>query len=95
MLPLFLMLLAAAAADPVGDNAKVTGPVKVKASDMLIPVGDSLRAATWDNLVEKPTAPRKPISTMGRPRWNQWSVGTSPLATENRLASRASDASRS
>ena len=30
-----------------------------------------------------------------RPRWNQCSTGTSPFATATKLASRASDASRS
>jgi hypothetical protein len=30
-----------------------------------------------------------------RPRWNQWSAGTSPRAMATKLASRASEASRS
>ena len=41
------------------------------------------------------SAPRKPISTIGRPSRNQCSVGRSPLAMPNRLVSRASEASRS
>jgi hypothetical protein len=41
------------------------------------------------------SAPLKPISTIGRPSRNQWLVWMSPLAMANRLASRASEASRS
>ncbi len=60
MLPLFLMLLAASPAAPAapGSEIKVTGPEKAKSSDIVLPLGDSLRAVTWDGLSEKPTAPR-------------------------------------
>jgi len=60
MLPLFLMLLAAtpAPAGATGSEIKVAGPEKAKASDIVLPLGDSLRAVTWENLAEKPTAPR-------------------------------------
>ena len=36
-----------------------------------------------------------PTGVIGRPRWNQCETGTSPLAMAMKLASRASDASRS
>src|SRR4051794_24807558 len=60
MLPLVLMLLAAKPAPPSapGSDVKVAGPEKVRASDIILPVGDSLRAVTWENLPEKPSAPR-------------------------------------
>ncbi len=60
MLPLFLLLLAAdpAPASTAADAVKIGGPVKVGKSDIILPVGDSLRAAAWENLIEKPTAPR-------------------------------------
>src|SRR3954454_10315159 len=60
MLPLFLLLLAAkpAPASAPGSEIKGAGPEKVKASDILLPLGESLRAATWENLLEKPAAPR-------------------------------------
>jgi hypothetical protein len=60
MLPLFLMLLAAnpASAVTVESDIKIAGPEKVRPSDIDLPLGDSLRAVTWENLVQKPTAPR-------------------------------------
>jgi hypothetical protein len=57
MLPLLMFLLAAAPAAE-GSQVKIAGPAKVRPSDIRIPVGDSLRAATWENLPVKPTAPR-------------------------------------
>jgi hypothetical protein len=60
MLPLVLMLLAAkpAPASVAGSEIKIAGPEKIKPSDITLPLGDSLRAVTWENLPEKPTAPR-------------------------------------
>ena len=62
MLPLLLMAVLAgrarAAAGPWRRGAVSSSPSKVKDSDIIIPVGDSLRAATWENLPEKPTAAR-------------------------------------
>ena len=57
------------------------------------PVPPELAAAAEENGVSAVVSPEARVSE--RPRWNQWSTGTSFLAIATKLASRASDARRS